>query len=585
MSDELGQRDGGPPAAGAGGWPTAAALAALLWGLYLFTASQTTLFDRDEPRFARATVEAIASGDWLVPRFNGHLRADKPPLAYWLMSIPVRLFGPAEWACRFVSTLAAAACCLLTWWMGRRLFGRAAGIWAMLVVGLNPLMLVMSFLATADAIMVAFVTLGLASFVASATRGLRAVHVVVLAAGMAGAMLAKSVMGIVPLMMIVPAWLLARRHLPLRPTYLAWCGVALLAACAVFAAWLIPCDAATGGQFSRVHFGRHVLQRAAAPMEHHGGNRLLWLGVYVPVVAVAFFPWAAYLPCAISAAARLELGGRAGRAILAGATVPVFVAMSLIGTKLPHYVFPIWPGLALAVGGVLDGARRGVLGPASRRWLDRAAWLVLGAGVLGGAAALLGAYLSPAADLRLGGAVVGTLLLAGCAAAMGLQRRLGPAAAAKALVLTLLAVQVAFVLTIHRRMEAHKAVPRIARAVNAAAPAGAPVATYRFDEPSLYFYTGRRIRSFDRQRAGPRAVLNWLARARPGVLVTNDDGMDRLRRAGGEPAAAVVASQPCLNLGSARREAIFVLRRGRLAARAAATGPATGAPGGEAPGR
>lgn len=77
-------------------------------------AAQTRLWDRDETRYARATVEMIESGNYLVPTFNGAPRLHKPPMIYWLMSLPVRFSGPAEWAFRFFSCIALGGTCWLT---------------------------------------------------------------------------------------------------------------------------------------------------------------------------------------------------------------------------------------------------------------------------------------------------------------------------------------------------------------------------------------------------------------------------------------------------------------------------------------
>src|SRR5262245_64217471 len=103
------------------GWRRAGAAAAAIWLCYLALAPWTTLWDRDEPRFAQATVEMLASGQYLYPTFNGHLRADKPILIYWLMALPMRLLGPRELAARFWSPAGLAAAALLTASIGRRL--------------------------------------------------------------------------------------------------------------------------------------------------------------------------------------------------------------------------------------------------------------------------------------------------------------------------------------------------------------------------------------------------------------------------------------------------------------------------------
>jgi len=90
------------------GWGMAGLGAVLLAGALLGVAAQTTLWDRDEPRFAEATVAMVRSDNYLYPTFSGALRPDKPVLIYWLMSIPVRLFGAGELAVRSVAAVGMA---------------------------------------------------------------------------------------------------------------------------------------------------------------------------------------------------------------------------------------------------------------------------------------------------------------------------------------------------------------------------------------------------------------------------------------------------------------------------------------------
>src|SRR5436190_10799504 len=89
--------------------------ALIIFSVYFFVSTQSTIWDRDEARFCRATDEMIWSKNYLVPTFEGELRPDKPILIYWLMSVPVRMFGPAEWAYRLCAVLATVASCVLTY--------------------------------------------------------------------------------------------------------------------------------------------------------------------------------------------------------------------------------------------------------------------------------------------------------------------------------------------------------------------------------------------------------------------------------------------------------------------------------------
>ena len=552
----------GPPPPADGGWPVALLIAAGIWALYLFTASQTHLFDRDEPRFCRCTMEMIESGDYLVPRFNGELRPDKPVLVYWLMSLPVRLFGPTEPACRFFSTLGTAVTCLIVWWMARRLFGGRAGPWAMTATALNPLLLVLGTLATADGVMLPFLTLALASFVASATRGVRPLHIVLLAVGLAGTMLAKSVMGLVPAAMIGAAFLLGRKSMGLKWTYPLWCLLALAAAAAAFAAWAVPCNQATGGNFVAEHFGHHVGARTGRALEGHGGNRWLWLWFYVPVVLIGFFPWVVFLLPAAPAVWRARLGGRVGRAVLIGATLPVFAAMSLVATKLPHYIVPIWPGLAMTAAAFFERARRGELHDRDRGLLKHALRLFAILGAAGGLAAIVGPWFADLPGLRAGGAFVGLVLLTATFTTFRAGKRGGAPAAATVLAVGMALIQIAFVLGIHRNVSRTMRVPELARQVNAAMPAEAPLATYGFDEPSLYFYAGRNVRSFNDEHAPPAEVVAWLREPAPGVLVTRRRDLPSLEKAAGGPLSApIIASVRNLNFGRMRWEDLIALKR------------------------
>jgi 4-amino-4-deoxy-L-arabinose transferase-like glycosyltransferase len=81
-------------------------------------------------------------------------------------------------------------------------------------------------------------------------------------------------------------------------------------------------------------------------MEGHGGNRLLILPYYLTVTRIGFAPWTPYLPGAASAVLGGRVGGPRLRALLVGWAAPVFLMLTLIATKLSHYLLPVWPALA-----------------------------------------------------------------------------------------------------------------------------------------------------------------------------------------------------------------------------------------------
>src|SRR5260370_5953066 len=97
-----------------------------------------SLWDIDEGHNAEAAREMLDSGNWLVPTFNFQLRDHKPPLLYWLQIAAYEWLGVSEFSARLPSALAALAAVLLTYELGRLMFGSGAGLVAGLILANAP---------------------------------------------------------------------------------------------------------------------------------------------------------------------------------------------------------------------------------------------------------------------------------------------------------------------------------------------------------------------------------------------------------------------------------------------------------------
>ena len=340
----------------------------------------------------------VHSGNYLFPTFRGELRPDKPILIYWLMSLPVRLFGPTELACRFFAPVGAAVACLLTYLMACHLSGPGTGLLAMVILATTPLLLMTGTAATTDAVLLATIVGAFAVFESAFREGIKKIHLVGFALTLGAALLTKGPVGLVlPILGMIVILVVARRF------SLTWAGTLLVAAVlasGIFLVWAIPANDATGGEFLRRGIGYHVVARTVRPIDSHGGNFFLTLPFYIPVVIFAFFPWILFLPGALSAVAGGRVGGRYGRSFLLGWMIPIFLFMSFVSTKLPHYIMPIWPALSLAVAGTIEAAERGSLSPRDLRWLVYGRWLFAAIGILGGAALVVGPWFVPALGLN-----------------------------------------------------------------------------------------------------------------------------------------------------------------------------------------
>lgn len=494
-------------------------LSGAVFSVLLFTTPWSTLWDRDEPRFAQASLEMVDSGRYLFPTFRGEVRAHKPILTYWLMSVSLRVLGPTELAARFWSPVAVAAVCLFVFQIGKALISPRAGLWAIVALGATPLLVVEGTLATADAILLAGTTGALAVFASTLRDRMTPGRCAALGLALGFALLAKGPPGLlVPLLAMGTALLLLPRESRYARRDAAGIAVAVVLGLLLFGAWFLPANSATGGAFLREGFLRQVLQRAVEPMEGHGGGGILYLPYYVPVILVGFAPWTLYLPAAVSALAGGRIGGKKVRAFLIGWAAPWCLVVTLVATKLPHYILPIWPALALAVGGTLEAEQEGRLSERDRRWLRRGIWFF--APVLALAVLLLlgGVWFLPAPALRLRVALFGCAVAALGAASLrehaaGRFRRGAVVLCAGFAGLQLLGAPLLL-----PALEPFKPAPAIARAVRARVPEPVPVSTFDFDEPSLDFYLHP---SRVRWLPDPAALEQWPREPGAGILIAS----------------------------------------------------------------
>lgn len=541
-----------------GGWVAAILISLVVMGVYLLVATRTTLWDRDEPRFARATVEMVESGNYLVPTFNGRLRPDKPILIYWLMSLPVRLLGPTELACRFFSAVGTALSCLLTFAIGRKLLGAKAGLWAMAILASSMMVLYIGGAATADAILLPCMISAVAIFVSEIGSGVHLWQTVLMGVALGLALLAKGPVGLLPIVVIVATVWLSREVRADAGRYLRQLGFATVIGILIFLAWAIPANNATGGQFLSLGIGHHVLGRAIEPLEHHGGDFLLYLPYYLPVIVIGFFPWTLYLPGAFLALYRGRIGGLPCRALLISWMLSVFIIMTLVITKLPHYVLFIWPAMALAVAGTILAEERNALSAQEQVWLRRGVWLFAPVAAAGALGLIVGPWFAQIQALRWSGLVSGIVLLGIAIIAIRQQFAKGSAASAKVVVVGMAVLQIPILFGVLPAIEQLKLSPAIARAVKAKTTEETPVATYGYGEPSLNFYVGRRIEHLQDENA----VIAWVRQAQPGVLVIPRDVLAEIQQRHELPALEEIASKKGLNYSKGTElELVALIRR------------------------
>jgi 4-amino-4-deoxy-L-arabinose transferase-like glycosyltransferase len=343
-----------------------ALLLALVALLLLFRLGRPPLVGPDEPRYARVAVEMHRRGDWVRPTLGGEPWLEKPPLYYWMAGAAFSALGENETAARLPSVLAAVALAGLTALVGARLYGGRAGLHAGLIAGTALLTFAYGRAAAMDMLLAATVTasIGLAGLRLLGIAGPMAVTAAGIAAGLA--LLAKG-----PLGALLPA-LVAGAYLALsRDRAVAWRRIvprllpATLALVVIAGPWYAAILASQGRRFVDVFLLNHNLARFTSTIHNHPGSPLY----YVPVLLGGLFMWSGLILPGL-AALRPRVSA-ADLLVLCWLGAPL-VFFSMAGAKLPGYILPCVPPLAIACGRAADDLVRAE----RRRWTARATGLV-----------------------------------------------------------------------------------------------------------------------------------------------------------------------------------------------------------------
>jgi 4-amino-4-deoxy-L-arabinose transferase-like glycosyltransferase len=349
-----------------------------LWGLlivfaliWFYLLGLRTLVPTDEGRYAEMAREMIASHDWITTRLNGIKYFEKPPLQTWMNAITFELFGLGEWQARLWTGLCGFFGVLLTAYTGRRVFNGHIGFYAALVLGSSLLWSGMGHVNTLDMGLAGMMTLSLCGLLIAqrnrATPDEQRNWMLVCWAGMALAVLSKGLIGIVLPGAVLVLYTLAARD------WAIWKRLHPVKGLLLFLAITVPWFALVSmrnPEFARFFFIHEHFQRFTSKIHHRDGA---WY-YFVPILVAGIVPWLGVLLQSLREGLRDQhesvLGGSAygvaGRGfqpkkMLLIWSVFIFVFFSISDSKLPSYILPIFPALALLAAAYLDRARSGAI--------------------------------------------------------------------------------------------------------------------------------------------------------------------------------------------------------------------------------
>jgi 4-amino-4-deoxy-L-arabinose transferase-like glycosyltransferase len=308
--------------------------------VFFYGTARTGVLGPDEPRYAAIGTAMAESGDWVTPRLWGSAWFEKPPLVYWTTALGVKLGLGMERAPRLPLALLGFGFVVFFYWIIDREFGPTEALYATAVLGTSAGWLAYSYVAVMDVPLAAcFGAAFLLTFEWMRGGEGSLIRAAAVGALLGGAVLAK---GLVPLVLFAPVVWPMRRH---------WTRLLVIAAvCAVVAGpWYVLCTMRNGTEFLNEFFVRHHFGRFASPELQH--VRPIWF--YVPVLLGLVFPWTpafALIRPGLFRDPRLRFTGLW--------LLFAFAFFSLSTNKLPGYLMPLLPAVALVLGLGIAWARR-----------------------------------------------------------------------------------------------------------------------------------------------------------------------------------------------------------------------------------
>lgn len=309
-------------------------------------------FEPDEGRNAEKAREILLLHDWVTPHQNFLPTLDKPMFFYWLIAASFKLFGFSEWAARLPAALAALGCLFLVYRFARQQWGLWEALWSCLALATSLQFLIFARLVIFDMTLTFFIAWALfACFRIAESPPDARNHgdIISLYVAMALGTLVKGPIALIaPGMVIFVFLLLTRKWSLLKRINLP---LGLLLYFVIVAPWYVAAEFRNPGYLRYFlwdeHFVRYLTPRF--------GRSKSWYYFFM-VVGVGFLPWTFNLPATIKRSWQV----RSDPAVLfLGLWVILpFVFFSASNSKLPHYILPIYPALALLVGRVVSAQSR-----------------------------------------------------------------------------------------------------------------------------------------------------------------------------------------------------------------------------------
>jgi len=294
----------------------------------------------DEAIYAEVAKEILQGGDWLTLHWQHANWFEKPPLTFWIIAAFFRLFGVGEFSARAVSALAGVGSVAVVYAIGKLQRGPVCGLIAAGILLTTFQFVQMSRLVNTDVALLFFIYGGVYGYLRARDRDRRWWYVVSVSCSLG--FMVKSFASLVAPAAIAIALVIDGQVTETLRAKQFWFSV--LAGLAIIVPWHATMIYLHGSSFVNEYFYYHVWSRTLTTLEGHDGR--YWF--YFREIWEKIHPWWSIAPFAVVFNI-WQVKQRRSSVVLLALALLVFGFYTAALTKLPSYILPVYPALALLI--------------------------------------------------------------------------------------------------------------------------------------------------------------------------------------------------------------------------------------------
>lgn len=325
----------------------------ILVGLFLFTYNLGSLYfvDEDEAMYAEVAREMLERQDWIYPHCNYAYWIDKPPLVPWGIAISFKLFGINEFTVRLWHSIIAVFGILVIYLIAKELFNSEVGLFSGLILATSLQYFYQARMVLCDIPLTFFITLSLYFFLIFVRRRIIFFYYLSVVA-MALATLTKGPIGFVIPVLVIGIYLFFTREKLFTRSGPLHTLMGLLLFSGIVSPWFIMQILRYKWHFIDRFFLFKNLERILRPIDVVSTKtKPDPIYSYIFIIAAGFLPWSGVMCYSVYQwikKCRKEKKKEIFFPLMWAGVI--FLLFTLVAMKVPRYIMPIYPVLAIITG-------------------------------------------------------------------------------------------------------------------------------------------------------------------------------------------------------------------------------------------